>query len=118
MYFDQSRSVSNLTLIDLRNVLTSLSGGTKKKSNVETQQLRTSSESSLELINKQPIFEYGEYVACVWCDDGVNCLRWYLVVDDGMNNDYLLISYMEMSDKDGMKRLFLDGDENQSTKFD
>ena len=44
LYFDQSRSVSNLTLSDLRNVLTGLSG-TQENPIVETQQLPTSSSS-------------------------------------------------------------------------
>ena len=60
LYFDQSRSVSNLTISNLRNVLTGLSG-TQENPNVETQQLPTSSESFSESIEKQPIFEYGEH---------------------------------------------------------
>ena len=98
LYFDQSRSVSNLTLNDSRNILTSLSG-TQENLNVNTQQLPSSSESPLESIEKQSIFEYGEYVACVWYDDGLNCVRWYLGVVDGMNNGEALISYMKVSDK-------------------
>ena len=93
LQFDQSGSVSNLTFNDLRNVLTGLNGCAKENSNVETQQLRSNSESSLESINKQPLFEYGDYVACVWYDYCLNRLRWYLVVADGMNNGELLISY-------------------------
>ena len=71
LYLDQSRSASNLTLSDLRNVLTGLSG-TQENPNVETQQLTTSSESSSDLIE---IFEYGEHAACVWYGDDLNCLR-------------------------------------------
>ena len=102
LYFDPSRSVSNLTLSGLRNILTGLSR-TKNNSNVETQQLPASSESSLESIQKQPIFEYGEYVACVWYDDDLSCLSWYLVEVDGMNNGEVLVSYMEMSGKKELK---------------
>ena len=53
-------------------------------------------------ILKEPIFEYGEYVAFVWYDDGLNCLRWQLGVVDGTNNGEVLVSFMEMS---GMKFL-------------
>ena len=59
LYFNQSRSVSNLTISNLRNVLTGLSGA-QENPNVETEQLPTCSESSSESIEKQPIFEYGE----------------------------------------------------------
>ena len=43
LYFDQSRSVSNLTLSYLRNVLFGVSG-TQENPSAETQQLPTSSE--------------------------------------------------------------------------
>ena len=62
LYFDQSRS--NLTLSDLKNILTELSG-TQENLNVEMQQLSTSSKSSSKSIKKQPIFEYGEQIGCV-----------------------------------------------------
>ena len=62
LYFDQSRS--NLTLSDLKNILTELSG-TQENLDVETQQLSTSSKSSSKSIKKQPIFEYGEQIGCV-----------------------------------------------------
>ena len=67
-------SVSNLTLGDLGNVPTGLSG-IQENPNVETQLLPTNSESFSESIKKQLIFEYGEHVACAWYDDGLNCLR-------------------------------------------
>ena len=115
--FDQSSSVTNLTLSVLRNVLTGQSG-TQENPNVETQQPPISSESSLESIKKQPIFEYGEHVACVWYDDRLNCLRWYLGVADGRNNGEVLVSCIKVSDKKGLKWRFSDEAEIQRTKFD
>ena len=117
LYFDQSRIVWNLILRHLRNVLTSLSG-TQENPNVKTQQLPISSESSSKSIEKQPVSEYGEQVACVWYNDGLNCLRWHLEEVDAINSGELLISYMKMSDKKGLKWLFPDEAEIQSTKFD
>ena len=72
----------------------------------------------MESIEKQSIFEYGEYVACVWYDDGLNCVRWYLGVVDGMNNGEALISYMKVSDKKWLKGLFPAKAEIQSIKCD
>ena len=73
---------------DLRNVLTNLRG-TQENPNIETQQLPTNSESSSESIKKQPIYEYGEHIACVWYDDGLNCLRWYLgLIDQALSGDF------------------------------
>ena len=103
LFLHQSRSASNLTLSDLRNALTGLSG-TQENPNVETQQLPTSSESSSESIKRQSIFEYGEHVACVWYD-GLHCLRKYLRVADGVNNGEVLVSYMKMRDKKRLKWL-------------
>ena len=117
LYFDQSRIVWNLILRHLRNVLTSLSG-TQENPNVKTQQLPIRSESSSESIEKQPVSEYGEQVACVWYNDGLNCLRWHLEEVDAINSGELLISYMKISDKKGLKWLFPDEAEIQSTKFD
>ena len=42
----------------------------------------------------------------------------YLGVVDGMNNGEVIVSYMTMSDKKGLKWLFPDEAEIQSTKFD
>ena len=71
----------------------------------------------MESIEKQPIFEYREYVTYVWYDDGLNCLRWYLGVVDGINNGEVLVSCMKVSDKKGLKWLFPDEAEIQCTKF-
>ena len=72
----------------------------------------------MESIEKQPIFEYREYVTYVRYDDGLNCLRWYLGVVDGINNGEVLVSCMKVSDKKGLKWLFPDEAEIQCTKFD
>ena len=49
LHFDQSKSVSNLTLSDLRNVLVGLSD-TQGNHNVETQQLPTSSAQLFKMV--------------------------------------------------------------------
>ena len=53
-----------------------------------------------------------------WYGDGLNCLRWYLGEVNGINNGELFVSYMKMKDKKGIKWLFPDEAEIQSTKFD
>ena len=99
--------MSNLTLGNLRNVLTSLSCS-QENPNVETQLLPTSSESSSESIGKQPIFEYGSMRLVYGIKMALTSLRWYLGVVDEMNNGEVLVSSIKMSDKKGPKWLFPD----------
>ena len=77
-YLDQSRNVTNLTMNDLRNVLTGLNGAianqnqeprvseVKQTESISTDQSKESSESSE---TEQLAYQNGEHLACVWFDD-------------------------------------------------
>ena len=62
-FLNQSRSVSNLTMGDLCNVLTGLNGVIAKSSNVVCD---------VPDNIKMPDFECGEHVVCVWHDEQEN----------------------------------------------
>ena len=81
-----------------------------------TQQKSNSSQST-STSNKES-FQYGEHLACVWYDDNKNCLKWYYGVVDGMDGNNVLVSYLKITDKGGLKWLFPDEAEIHSTNTD
>ena len=90
-YLDQSKCISTLTLGDLHNVLTGLSG----------QETEVSEETSK--LNS-PV-NVGEVIASIWYDEKLNRNKWYLGVVDTVNDD-IWVSYMKQTDKVGEKWLF------------
>ena len=82
--------------------------------NTETGETREICETSSESENtsrfkrhKIVSFECGEHLACVWHDENENCLKWYIGVVDGVeDDDSILVSYMHRGDKKGIRWLF------------
>ena len=136
LYLDQSRSMSSLTLGDLPNVPTGLSGGSQHDlssqiAEDQTQQSELTSQiaedqtqqselicTSTSINSHKHKFEYGEHIACVWYDDNDNKHQWHLGVVDGMEGEKVKVSYMKMSDRKGQKWLFPEEADVHSTSPD
>ena len=101
-YLDQSRSVTNLTMSDLRNVLIGLSHTEDMASMPNETNVQTSSLNSYSKPNNE--FKCGEHMVAVWHDDKANCLEWYLGVVDSVDEDSVVVSYMK-----GVTSRMLDG---------
>ena len=99
-YLDQSRSITNLTMGDLRNVLTGLNGSIFNNN----QMISNPSHNNATIDG----FLCVEHVVCIWHDEQNNRLNWYLgVVDNDVGNqDIVNVSYMKRTDKRGLRWLF------------
>ena len=119
VYLNQSRSMTTLTLSDLRNVLTGLHSlrSDQVSDDVEMDGEEEQEESNpVEndeglsqpqiLTNTNTSFEYGEHVACFWFNDDESKYEWYLGVVDGMNGEKVRVSHMKRSDRKGLNWLF------------
>jgi hypothetical protein len=117
VYLDQSRNSLSLTLSDLRNVLTGLTGASGIQNEYCAERIINQSHDSDD--SDTPSFHIGEHIAAVWYDDDSNTQRWHLGVVDGTNNaKQLVVSYMKMSDKKGQKWLFPDKADIHVTSVD
>ena len=88
---------------DLRNVLTVLNGAI----NAIDENLNCNSSTQVSSPNDKT-FPYGEHLACVRHDETENCLKWYVGVVDVVDGEDMYVSYMKMSDKQGLRWLFPD----------
>ena len=105
-YLEKSRRISNLTMGDLRNVLTGLTGMIPQADTIVSEP---------DSIN---VLKCGEHVASVWFDYDQNSFDWYLGVIDGdsYQDEDIIISYMKRGDKNGCRWLFPETAEILSTK--
>lgn len=113
MYLDQSRNITNLTMDDLRNVLTGLSHINYETIENENEVVSDVSECLRNLAiptedASLPSYECGEHVACFWFDDVEGKYNWYLGVIEGMKDRKVRVSHMKKSDKKGLNWLFPD----------
>ena len=71
------------------------------------ENLNCNSSTQVSSPNDQT-FQYGEHLACVWHDKTENCLKWYVGVVDVVDGEDKYVSYMERSEKQGLRWLFPD----------
>ena len=93
-YFDDSRKVSSLTLLDLNNVLCGL-----QDIIVEHPKSNNTQEDNHNQIR------VGEHIAVFWVQD-VNKYVWYLGVVDQIEKEEYLVSHLVRTDKEGCNWAF------------
>lgn len=128
VYLDQSRSMTSLTLNDLRNVLTGLNSlspdlvtddvTNEGEGEQESDQVNDESLLQPQILSTNQSFEFGEHVACFWYDDNESKYKWYLGVVDGINGEKVKVSYMKRSDRKGLNWLFPEEAEINDTNTD
>ena len=102
-YLDQSRSVTNLSIGDLRNVLTGLNGASLSNTNTGPRD----DESTVSTVTSRTIIHLSMVnMLSIWYDDNLKCFDWTLGVVDSLVNEDIYVSNMIRTDKRGLKWLF------------
>lgn len=92
-YFDQARSITGLSVSDLRNILNSVQGicaidkaPVTVQKNANAEDIKNTSKREIDGVNV--CFKYGEHIVCAWTEDVGDTLNWYLsIVDKYDGND-------------------------------
>lgn len=86
-YFDQARSITGLSVSDLRNILNSVQGicaidkaPVTVPKNANAEDIKNTSKREIDGVNV--CFKYGEHIACAWTEDVGDTLNWYLSIVD------------------------------------
>ena len=86
-YFDQARSITGLSVSDLRNILSSVQGicaidkaPVTVQKNANAEDIKNTSKREIDGVNV--CFKYGEHIACAWTEDVGDTLNWYLSIVD------------------------------------
>ena len=108
-YLGSARKTSSLTVNDLSNAISKITGRTVTTHNSNTQ----SEHSSPEILHQSPSsFKPGEHVVVFWIENS-NEVVWYLgIVDGETESGKVKVLHLKRTDKVGQKWLLPDDPEN------